>query len=88
MKTHLCKYIENFTTKNGKFSVKKKSDIFHISAQNIDCVVLVRTASVRQLYTMEFACFSASFSIYSRTSVARKSLGNMFETWVGRATEG
>ena len=30
-------YIENFTTKNGKFSDKKNSDIFHISAQNIDC---------------------------------------------------
>ena len=35
-KTHLFKYIENFTTKEGKFS-DKKSDIFHISAQNIDC---------------------------------------------------
>ena len=36
-KTHLFKYIENFTTKKtGKFS-DKRSDIFHISAQNIDC---------------------------------------------------
>ena len=35
-KTRLCKYIENFTSKNIKFS-EKKSDIFHISAQNIDC---------------------------------------------------
>ena len=35
-KTHLFKYIENFTTKNGKF-LDKNSDIFHISAQNIDC---------------------------------------------------
>ena len=35
--TRLFKYIENFTTKKGKFSDKKKSDIFHISAQNIDC---------------------------------------------------
>ena len=35
-KTHLFKYIENFTTKNWKFS-NKVSDIFHISAQNIDC---------------------------------------------------
>ena len=35
-KTRLYKYIENFTTKNSKFS-NKKSDIFHISAQNIDC---------------------------------------------------
>ena len=35
-KTRLFKYIENFTTKNWKFS-DKKSYIFHISAQNIDC---------------------------------------------------
>ena len=35
-KTLLFKYIENFTTKKGKFS-DKKSNIFHISAQNIDC---------------------------------------------------
>ena len=35
-KTRLFKYIENFTTKNWKFS-DKKSDMFHISAQNIDC---------------------------------------------------
>ena len=36
MKTRLFKHIENFATKNGKFSDKKKSDIFRISAQNID----------------------------------------------------
>ena len=36
-KTCLIKYIENFTSKNWKFSDKKKSDIFCISAQNIDC---------------------------------------------------
>ena len=35
-KTRLFKYIENFTSKNWIFSVKK-TDIFHISAQNIDC---------------------------------------------------
>ena len=35
-KTRLFKYIENFTTKNWKFS-DKNSDIFYISAQNIDC---------------------------------------------------
>ena len=35
-KTHLFKYIENFTTKNWKVS-DKNSDICHISAQNIDC---------------------------------------------------
>ena len=35
-KTRLFKYIENFTSKNWKFS-GKTSDIFHTSAQNIDC---------------------------------------------------
>ena len=35
-KTRLFKYIENFTTKKINFSDKKNSDIFHISAQNID----------------------------------------------------
>ena len=29
--------IETFTSKNRKFSDKKNSDIFHISAQNINC---------------------------------------------------
>ena len=36
-KTCLFKYIEKFTSKNCKFSDKKNSDIFLISAQNIDC---------------------------------------------------
>ena len=36
-KTRLFKYIENFTTKKMKNLDKKNSDIFHISAQNIDC---------------------------------------------------
>ena len=35
-KARLFKYIENFTTKNENFQMKL-SDIFHISAQNIDC---------------------------------------------------
>ena len=35
-KTRLFKYIENFTSKTEKFQIKK-SNIFHISAQNIDC---------------------------------------------------
>ena len=35
-KTRLFKYTENFTTKNENFQVKN-SDIFLISAQNIDC---------------------------------------------------
>ena len=36
-KTRLCKYIEHFLSKNWKFSDKKNSNIFHISAQNMDC---------------------------------------------------
>ena len=39
-KTRLFKYIENFTIKNWKFS-DKNSDVFHISAQNIDCGYLL-----------------------------------------------
>ena len=39
-KTCLFKFIENFTIKKGKFS-DKKFDIFHISAQNIDCGYLL-----------------------------------------------
>ena len=35
-KTIPFKYIENFTTKNWKLS-DLNSDVFHISAQNIDC---------------------------------------------------
>ena len=37
MKTRLFKHIENFTSKNWKFSDKKLWYFFHISAQNIDC---------------------------------------------------
>ena len=36
-KTRLFKYIENFTTKEKKNFQIKNSDIFHYSAQNIDC---------------------------------------------------
>ena len=36
MKTSLFKYIENLPSKNENFQIKN-SDIFHISAQNIDC---------------------------------------------------
>ena len=36
-KTCLLKYTENFTTKKKENVQIKKSDIFHISAQNIDC---------------------------------------------------
>ena len=36
-KTRLFKYTENFTPKKWQFFQIKNSDIFHISAQNIDC---------------------------------------------------
>ena len=36
-KTRLFKYIENFTSKKTENFQIKNSDIFHISAQNIDC---------------------------------------------------
>ena len=36
-KTRLYKYIENFISKNWKFSEKKTLIFFPISAQNIDC---------------------------------------------------
>ena len=35
--THLFKYIENLTTKKKENFQIRKSDIFHISAQNMDC---------------------------------------------------
>ena len=35
-KTRQFKYIENFTIINWKLS-RKNTDVFHISAQNIDC---------------------------------------------------
>ena len=40
MKTGLFKYIDNFTSKTENFQLKK-SDLFHISAQNIDCGYLL-----------------------------------------------
>ena len=36
-KTRLFKYIENFPSKNWKNIQIKNSDIFRISAQNMDC---------------------------------------------------
>ena len=35
------KYTENFTTKKNENFQRKKSDIFHFSAQNIDCGYLL-----------------------------------------------
>ena len=36
-KTSLFNYFENFTSKKERKNSDKNSDIFHISAQNIDC---------------------------------------------------
>ena len=36
-KTFQFKCTENVTTKKENFQIKKKSDILHISAENIDC---------------------------------------------------
>ena len=55
MKTRLFKYIENFTTKNWKFS-DKNTDIFHISAQNINCGT--RTAETVLTSTQKSMFFS------------------------------
>ena len=40
-KTHIFKYIENFTTKKMKNFQMKNSGSFQISAQNIDCGYLL-----------------------------------------------
>ena len=56
MKMRLFKYIENFTTKNWKFS-DQNSDIFHISAQNIDCEYLIEPP-----HHTHNLCFWAPFS--------------------------
>ena len=47
-KTHLFKNIENFTTKKKESFRIKKSVIFQISAENIDCGYSCRTASPRR----------------------------------------
>ena len=55
-KTRLFKYIENFTTKNWKFS-DKNSDIFHISAQNIDCGYSLELPGEAVLTSTHNICF-------------------------------
>ena len=46
MKTCLFSYIENFTTKKTECFQIKNSDVFHISAQNIDCGEAVLTSTI------------------------------------------
>ena len=55
-KTRLFKYIEKSTTKEGKFS-DKKSDIFHISAQNIDCGYSLEALTESVLTSTHNLCF-------------------------------
>ena len=45
-KTPLLKYIENFTTKNWMYS-DKNSELFHISAQNMDWGVVTSKRNLR-----------------------------------------
>ena len=55
-KTCLFKYIGNFISKNRKFSDKKKnSDVFYISAQNIDCGYSLEPP--RHFYRLSVATF-------------------------------
>ena len=49
-KTAYSNILKTLPPKNGNFSDKKKSDIFHISAQKHRLWVLVRTASSRRFY--------------------------------------
>ena len=58
MKRRLFKYIENFTAKNWKFS-DKNSDIFHISAQNIDCEYSLESLGEAVLTSNHNLCFWA-----------------------------
>ena len=58
-KTHLSKYIENFTSKNWTFSDKKNSDIFHVSALNIDCEYSLEPPRRDSSYEYHNLCFWA-----------------------------
>ena len=66
MKTRLFKYTENFTTKKWKFS-NKNSDIFHISAQNIDCE-----------YSLEPAQWGGSNEYPQSTFLSRNKKNNVY----------
>ena len=62
MKTSLFKYIENFTSKNWKFSDKEKeknSYISYISAQNIDCRYSLEPPLKAVLMCTHNLCFRA-----------------------------
>ena len=55
-KTLLFKYVENFTSKNWNFLIKT-ADIFHISAQNIDCGYSLEPLSKVVLTSIHNLCF-------------------------------
>ena len=67
-KTHLFKYIENFTSKN-KNNSEQNSDIFQISAQNIDMLdtlaFLPEVTLNLILYGDESICHENNVSIFS-----------------------
>ena len=65
-KTCLFKYTENFTTKNWKFS-DKKSDNFHIPAQNIDCG-----------YSLELPCRGSSNENPQSILLSRNQKNNVY----------
>ena len=57
-KTGLFKYIENFTSKDRKFS-DKNCEIFRISAQNLDCGYSLEPPYEAVLTSTHNLCFSA-----------------------------
>ena len=64
----LFKYIENFTTKNWKLS-DKNSNIFHISAQNIDC---------GYSYSLELPCWGSSNKYPQSMFLSRNKKNNVY----------
>ena len=65
-KTRLFKYTENFTSKNWYF-LDKNSDIFHISAQNIDC-----------WYSLESPCWGGSNEYLQSMFLSRNKKNNVY----------
>ena len=65
-KTGLFRYIENFTTKTWKFS-DKNSDMFPISAQNIDCG-----------YLLELPCWGGSNEYPQSMFLSRNKKNNVY----------
>ena len=66
-KTRLFKYTENFTTKKNENFQMKNSDIFHISAQNIDCG-----------YSLEPPCQGGSYEYPQAMFLSRNKKNNVY----------